>query len=119
MAKLKYFKDGDVPCFITQGIKNVLSKEVVFRLIELAYERSEKHEETAYFQVYDIEGRNNTVKVKLSQEQPDIITEHEVKLKFSKCKFKGRVYLIESWNGATENVTVNDHYITMLLPSEY
>lgn len=119
MAKLKYFKDGDVPCLVTQGIKDVLPAEMAFRLLELAYKRSAQYEETSYFQVFDIEGNNHTVKVKMSQEQPDIVTEHEISLRISKCNFKGKVYLIESWNGKTENVTMEDHYITILLTTEY
>ena len=54
----------------------------------------------------------------MEQEQPDYVTEHH-KIVLGNFMYDGRIYLIESWNGKTENVTPEDHYITLLLPEEY
>lgn len=123
MEGLKYFKDVTVPCVMTHGVHERLTDEMVKVLFTLGFMRGKEETNnfnaTAYFQVFDIKTKKNTMYVKMSQEQPDIITEYKVELKTAAKKFNGRIYLIETWNGKTENVTIDDHYITLLLPSEY
>lgn len=124
MEELEYFVDRTVPCFITNGVKEVLSTETVLCILNLAFERGEElksvpDKKASYFQVFNIEiTKDKMITVEMVQEQPDIITKHIGYISDAK-QFNGRVYIIEDWNGQKENVTVNDHYITILLPSEY
>lgn len=125
--KLEYFNSVDVPIFITRGVNESISKELCQQLFALAFQRKaeldKKGMETDYFQLFTIKtSKYNEMFTRcdiiMEQEEPNYQTEH-IKIVLGSFQFDGRIYLMENWNGKTENVTVDDHYITMLLPSEY
>ncbi|MFG6344652.1 MAG: DUF960 domain-containing protein [Lachnospiraceae bacterium] len=125
--KLEYFNNIDVPMYMTRGVKENIPNELCQDLIALAFQRKAKLDkkgiETAYFQLFTIKTKKyNDMFTKcdiiMEQEQPDYVTEHH-KIVLGNFMYDGRIYLIESWNGKTENVTPEDHYITLLLPEEY
>lgn len=125
--KLEYFNNIDVPMYITRGVNESIPKELCQELIALAFQRKveldKKGMETSYFQFITIktseyEGIFTKCNIIMEQEQPDYTSEH-CRIILGNFKFNERLYLVESWNGKTENVTPEDHYITLLLPEEY
>ena len=127
MGELKYFRDETVSMFITPGVKESIPAELCMKLFSLAFQRAveleRKDMETSYFQLFTIKaspykGMFTRCDVTMEQEQPDYETQHKVMI-MGNFIINERLYLIESWNGKTKNVTPEDHYITLLLPEEY
>lgn len=125
--KLSYFRNQNVPIVRTIGVDKEVPLSVVRWLMVLAFGRAEelkeKGMEASYFQVFNVKSErtsNENIKysVEMTQEQPDYTSNYDIELNENK-EFNGTVWIIESWNGETENVTINDHYITVLLPCEY
>lgn len=125
--RLEYFSNVDIPMLITRGVKERISKELCQNLFALAFQRKveldKKGMVTAYFQLFTVKtSKYNNMFTKcditMEQEQPDYETKH-TKIVLGNFRFNGSLYLIESWNGKTENLTLDDHYITLLLPEEY
>lgn len=125
---LEYYSDITVPTFITAGIKEVLPQEIIQELFVLCFQRAVELKgtdmSTDYLQVFDITSERYQdiglkYRMKMSQEQPEYVTKHVKGLVGDKV-FNGKVYVIESWNGTPSHLAnIDDHYITMLLPSEY
>lgn len=127
MEDLKYYNDLTVPIFMTHGVKDSLPCELTMWMLTLAFERSvilhKKEMNTSYMQVYKIKSEkmpDGYVRyiIEMEQEQPDYTSAHKAVFPTSQ-EFNGTVWLMESWNGKTENIKLDDHYITMLLPEEY
>ena len=124
---IKYFKDVEVPMLMTAGVNEKLPKQLVQSIVHSVFLGSRELEaegkEADYIQVCNItcESPNGAFyQYKWTLRQDDEVTskEYRKKLLFGQV-FNGTVWIIESWNGKTENVTLDDHYITVLLPEEY
>ena len=128
MEKLEYFANENVPMVVTRGIQTKLSQRLIGGLFGLVFERKKELNELGldmdYFQVFNIESENvfndsaTAYKITMEQEQPKYKSVCYV-MESGGYTFSGNVWVIENWNGKTENVTPDDHYITMLFPSEY
>lgn len=118
MGDLKWFSDTEVPIFMTCGVNEKLPIELVQFILDLSFERGVTGEAN-YFQFFDIESNGEIIKIKMQQENPEMITKCTIAIKTDK-KFTGRVYCIETWNGVEKpKATIDDHYIMVLLPEEY
>lgn len=122
VEKIEYFRNTDIPMFMTCGIKEKLPVELSCWLFSLPFSISNNSSLMMdYLQVLEVEteetDKGTLFRVTMTQENP------EMKLVFSKelqCKpWSGKVYIIETWNGSKVSKTIDDHYITILLPSEY
>lgn len=120
--KLKYFKDSTVPTFMTIGIQRELPEKLIPWLLSLPFSISLRNEfDMDSFLILDIEAEETEAGtlfgIKLTQEEPEKTLIFRIELN---CKpWSGRVYIIETWNGEKVSKTLDDHYITILLPSEY
>lgn len=118
MGDSKWFSDKEVPIFMTCGVNEKIPKEIVQCILDMSFERG-KTGEADYFQFFDIESISEGFIIKMQQENPEMITECILTTKTDK-EFTGRVYCIETWNGVEKHkATIDDHYITVLLPEEY
>lgn len=122
MSKIEYFKDTDIPMLMSIGIKEQLPVELSCWLLALPFSVSTSSSlKMDYFQVLDVEAEmtnsGTLFNVTMTQEDP------EMKLVFSnelQCMpWSGRVYIIETWNGKEVSETIDDHYISVMLPHEY
>ncbi|MBO5386871.1 MAG: hypothetical protein J6A59_01830 [Lachnospiraceae bacterium] len=128
MEKLDYFANENVPMVVTQGVQTKLSQRLIAGLFGIVFQQKEKLNklgiEMDSLQVFTVEAEhafddNVTVyKITLEQEEPKYKSVTYA-MEEGGYTFSGKVWVIESWNGKTENVTLDDHYITMLFPSEY
>ena len=120
--KLRYFKDNAVPTFMTIGIQRELPEELIPWLLSLPFSISSRNEfDIDSFLILDIEAEETEAGtlfgIKLTQEEPEKTLIFRIELN---CKpWSGRVYIIETRNGEKVSKTLDDHYITILLPSEY
>ena len=126
---LKYFVDQTVQTFITSGVHRSLSVGLIQELFSLCFQRGISLQNqglaASYFQVFRItsetskESTMTQYKITMEQEQPDYESKHMKEITFGKS-FNGSIWVIENWNGVPKDkATVDDHYITMLLPEEY
>ncbi|MBR4981932.1 MAG: hypothetical protein IKY94_05180 [Lachnospiraceae bacterium] len=126
MAGLKYFCTTNIPITITAGVKERVPINVISLIFNVAFQnaaviRSVK-QNVDYFQVINVEyvdePDNKGYSIKIMQENPFFEMEYFFEDEEG-IEFNGKLYLIESWNGKTENFTPDDHYITLLFPEEY
>ncbi|MCM1221667.1 MAG: hypothetical protein NC548_45030 [Lachnospiraceae bacterium] len=127
MERLKYFRDASVKMFTTRGVKNELPAELCQHIFTIAFQRAKELEakgiETDCYLFITVKtekynGMFTRCNITIEQEQPEYETKHKV-LILGDFKINTRLYLIESWNGKTVDVTPEDHYITLLFPREY
>lgn len=126
-SELRYFENVDVPMMMTSGVNEELHQELVQCLVACAFKQSKELKSQGkvmdYFQLVEIESEQfmdeEWTRYKWTMRQDDGSEVTGRKVLQSDKRFIGKVYIIESWNGKTENVTPDDHYITVLLPEEY
>lgn len=127
MDNLGYFSDLSVPIFKTKKVDELLPEEVAIWLTAIIFKRAEilrdKGQEVDYMQVCNIMSKsdNNGVAkymIVIEQEQPEYITLHGKRFRTDKA-FNGKLWVMETWNGAKKSTRLDDHYITLLLPEEY
>ena len=122
MSDLRYFDNPEVPIFATHGINDKLPKELMDFMLDIVFHQANVlrmlGEEVDYFQCLEIERKTDVFKVVLPEN--GIYERHCFFLPYTGDKtYSGKVYIIESWNGKTVDVELDDHYITILLPDEY
>ena len=119
---LRYFDDNTIPMFMTSGVQNELPEMLPQLLLSLPFSVSlRSFLDINCFLVLDIEAEATEngafFRIKMTQEEPEMTLRFSVELP---CEvWSGRVYIIETWNGEKDSKTLDDHYITILLPSEY
>lgn len=127
MRDLEYFKDFDVPKYVTSGIKESVPQKIINYIFAIVYMRHDilkkKGISMNYLQICNVSSKvfpsgTTEYTIDVSQETDNYITRH-VKFLTSTDTFNGRILVVENWNEKTENVTDEDHYITMLLSEEY
>lgn len=120
--EIQYFRNTDIPMLMTCGIKEKMPAELSCWLLTLPFSVSTYSSlKMDCFQRLEVEAKitnsGTLFNVTMTQENPDM------KLVFSKklqcTPWNGNVYIIETWNGKKVSETMDDHYITILLPSEY
>lgn len=122
MNNLRYFDDPGVPIFATHGVNDKLPKELMDFMLDIVFHQANVlrilGEDVEYFQCLEIEYKTNGFEVILPEN--GIYERHSYFLPYTGDKrYSGKVYIIESWNGKTVDVELDDHYITILLPEEY
>lgn len=126
MDRLNYFSSTNIPICMTAGVKERVPINVIGLIFEVAFQnaaviRSVK-QYVDYFQVFNVEYVDKPDKkghnIKIMQEDPFFEMEYFFE-DDEYIGFNGKLYLIESWNGKTENLIPDDHYITLLFPEEY
>jgi len=127
MEKFEYFANENVPITVTNGVQEKLSRKLIGCLLELVFERKKeldrlgvKMNELQVFTIETEQAFNDTVtvyKITIKQEKPECKSVNYA-MEGGGYTFSGKVYVIENWNGKKENVTLDDHYISMCLPSE-
>lgn len=125
--ELEYYKDISVPKFITRGIHEELPDLVIALLYSETYNLSNDirraGDEVDYLTVIKIESKRVDDRLcsyhyTMSQENTEVVKSDTKILPVDKL-FNGRVWVIEAWNGNPTPKILGEHYVTMLLPSEY
>lgn len=122
MRDLRYFDNVEVPIFATHGINSKLPKELITFMLDIVFHKANVlrmlGEDVDYFQCLEIESKSNGFNVTVPEN--GFYGRHSYFLEYTgDKKYTGKVYIIESWNGKTVDVELDDHYITILLPEEY
>ena len=126
MDGLKYFSTINIPITITAGVKERVPINVIGLIFNIAFQNAavirSVNQYVDYFQVINVkyvdEPDKKGYNIKIMQENPFFEMEYFVETD-EDIVFNGKLFLIESWNGKTENLTPDDHYITLLFPEEY
>lgn len=119
---LEYFKDVNVPMFMTPKIKEKLDENTIHWIFSMAFAKADILRENGiqpdYLQVITLEvNKDGETIVTFYQEVEK--NELRVKCPYKSNKFTGQVFLKESWNGVpAEEASMNDHYITLYFPEE-
>ena len=125
--ELEYYKDISVPKFITRGIHEELPDLVIALLYSETYNFSNDirraGDEVDYLTVIKIESKRVNDRLcsyhyTMSQENTEVVKSDTKILPVDKL-FNGRVWVIEAWNRNLTPKILGEHYVTMLLPSEY
>lgn len=124
---LPYYKDPDVPRFVTCGISRKLPDIVVgllyWELYNYANDIRRAGGRVDYLTVIKIESKRInhglcSYHYTMSQESTTVVKSDTKVLPVNKI-FNGTIWAIETWNGNPKPKIPDEHYLMLLFPSEY
>ena len=141
MERLTYYEDSEVPVFITNALSEELSpdlQELLYRAVMEVSEQygesfpkmisaefgqkkviEEKNEFIGLFNIFDESEQSTSYVVELRLYGDDNTVIYYTDRSFNEEQRISQVYIIKKWNGKTENLKIDDHYIVMIKPEEY
>lgn len=141
MERLTYYEDSEVPVFITNALSEELSPDLQELLYRAVMEVSEQYGELAHktmtaefrqkkvtearnefaglFNIFDESEQSTRYEVELRLYGDDNTVIYYTDRSFNEEQRISQVYIIKKWNGKTENLKIDDHYIVMIKPEEY